>query len=337
MTPTRWFLTALSFALAIGASVYIIGSSWSVEGARVSLPLWAHAACLAAAVTELLTRATKIRLSGAALRIPLTLRTAIRVSLGGDFGGSITPSRSGGEPARFLILREAGMKPANSLIILFTELFLEMLSLASVAVILAIGLRGSSGQVKGLIGMVAIYSTAVLGAGLIGFLLSRHSSTGPPPAWARWLRLHAGRWRAIQRALRQLRGSIDAVRKARWSIMALSLLFSIIHVLMRLSVLPIIVYSLGVRVPIGPLVLWPLAILYGGAAAPAPGGGGVIEIAFRAALGGDIPPQVMGTALLWWRFYTFYVLLIAGAIVAGGVVMRALKKDDEEELAEAAR
>ena len=102
MTARRWILTAISFLLAIGASVYIIRSSWSEEGARVGLPLWGHVACLVSASLEVLTRSIKIRLSGAAVRIPLTLRTALRVSLGGDFGGSITPSRSGGEPARYL-------------------------------------------------------------------------------------------------------------------------------------------------------------------------------------------------------------------------------------------
>jgi len=101
MTPRRWILTAISFLFAIGASVYIIRSSWSEEGARVGLPLWGHVACFAAALLELLCRSIKIRLSGAALRIPLDLRTALRASLGGDFGSAITPARSGAEPARW--------------------------------------------------------------------------------------------------------------------------------------------------------------------------------------------------------------------------------------------
>ena len=68
MTPRRWILTAISFLLAIGASVFIIRSSWLEEGARVGLPLWGHLACFTAAFLELLCRSIKIRLSGAALR-----------------------------------------------------------------------------------------------------------------------------------------------------------------------------------------------------------------------------------------------------------------------------
>ena len=109
MTTRRWIFTAISFLLAIGASALIIRSSWSEEGARVGLSVWAHLACFTAAFLELSTRAIKIRLGGAALRIPFGLRTSFRAALGGDFGASITPARSGAEPARFLILREAGL------------------------------------------------------------------------------------------------------------------------------------------------------------------------------------------------------------------------------------
>ena len=42
--------------------------------------------------------------SAAALRIPLKFGTSLRVCLGGDFAASITPARSGAEPARFLVL-----------------------------------------------------------------------------------------------------------------------------------------------------------------------------------------------------------------------------------------
>src|SRR4030095_12272466 len=114
MPPRRWILTAISFLLAIGASVHIIRSSWAEEGARVGLPLWGHVACFTAAFLELLCRSVKIRLSGAALRIPLDLSTSMRASLGGDFGAAITPARSGEGPARFLILREAALPEAEA-------------------------------------------------------------------------------------------------------------------------------------------------------------------------------------------------------------------------------
>lgn len=330
MTPRRWILTAISFLFAIGASVYIIRASWSQEGARVALPWWGHLACLTVAAVEILTRAVKIRLSAAAVRIPLTLPTAVRVSLGGDFGGAITPARSGAEPARYLVIREAGTPAADALVVLFLELFLEMLSLAALVSVLALVLGGSTAQVRGLLGMLTAYSAFVLGGGFVGYVVARRASD-EPPRWAHWLRLGGERWAAIQRPLRQLRANVAKLRRARWWVMGGALACSVVHILLRLAVLPIIIYSLGVRAPLGPIVLWPLAILYGSSAAPAPAGGGLIEVAFRGALGGHIPAAIMGAALLWWRVYTFYVLLVCGAIVTGGVVMRALKRNGEAE------
>jgi uncharacterized membrane protein YbhN (UPF0104 family) len=333
MTPRRWALTVISFLLAIGASVYIIRASWSHEGARISLPWWAHLACLTVALVEILTRSVKIRLSAAAVHIPLSLRAAARVSLGGDFGGAITPSRSGAEPARFLILREGGVGTADALVVLFLELFLEMISLAALVSVFAIFLGGSTGQMRGLAGMLAAYSAFVIGGGALGYVVARRVSD-EPPQWALWLRLGGARWDAILRPLRHLRANISKLRDARWWVMASALGFSVLHILMRLAILPIVVYALGVRGPLGPFVMWPLAILYGSAAAPAPAGGGLIEVAFREALGGHIPARVLGAALLWWRVYTFYILLVCGALVAGGVVMRALRRNGTARAAE---
>jgi uncharacterized protein (TIRG00374 family) len=331
MTAKRWILTAISFLLAIGASVYIIRSSWSEEGARVGLPLWGHVACLVSASLEVLTRSIKIRLSGAAVHIPLTLRTALRVSLGGDFGGSITPSRSGGEPARYLVLREAALPVADALVILFLELALEVLSLAALAVILSVALGGSASAMRGLVGMVGAYSTLVIAAGIIGVTAARRWSDGPAPAWMHRFDVTDHRWHAIQRSLRHLRDNMGKLRRARWWVLGSALAFSIVHVFMRLLILPIVVYALGVRAPIGPLLVWPLAIMYGGNAAPAPAGGGIIEFAFRGALDSYIPARIFGAALLWWRVYTFYILLVAGALVTGATVMRALRRNGEAE------
>ena len=328
MTPRRWLLTAISFLLAIGASVYIVRSSWSEEGARVGLPLWGHVACFTAAFLELLCRSIKIRLSGAALRIPLDLRTSLRVSLGGDFGAALTPARSGAEPARFLILREDGLPVADALVILFLELFLEMLSLAALAVALAVVLGSSSSAVRGLVALVGGYSTVVIGLGVFGYAAARRWADGPAPSWLRRMGVSDGRWRTTQRSLHHLRDNVTMMRTARWWVMTSSLAFSILHVLMRLTILPIIVFALGARTAIGPLVLWPLAIYYGGAVSPAPAGGGLIEIAFRGALNDHIPAAVLGAALLWWRVYTFYILLVGGALVTGAAVLRSLKRDD---------
>ena len=54
--------------------------------------------------------------------------------------------------------------------------------------------------------------------------------------------------------------------------MAGAFLASMLHVALRLAVLPIVALAMNPSLPLGKLVLWPLVFLYGGAVAPAPGG-----------------------------------------------------------------
>ena len=331
MSRARWLLAALSFAAAIGASLYVVYTSWPAQRNPAIVPIWGHALALGCVVLDLFFRSVKIRLSAAAVRVPLSLTVALRTSLGGDFGAAITPARTGAEPARFLILAEAGVPPASNFLLLWMELFLEMLSLALVVAALGIAFRDAAGALRGVMTVVGIYALFILAISVGSMLLARRSSSGPPPRWAAALRLHAGRWRAVQRSLRRIRESVDAVRDARVEVALLAYAASIVHVLLRLAILPVLVYSLGgVGAPLAPLVLWPLALFYGGVVAPVPGGGGFIEVTFKHFLGSAIPAPLLGASLIWWRFYTFYLYILLGALAAGRSVMRALRENREE-------
>jgi uncharacterized protein (TIRG00374 family) len=334
VTPFRWALAAISFAAAIAVSLYIVQSSWPEADAAVSVPPLTHLVLFGLALLELGARGLKVRLSAAALRIPMTYRASLRASAGGDFGAAITPARTGAEPARYLILLEAGMTSAHIILVIFAELFLEMISLALVATVMFIVFRSSGPMILGMAGLVALYAAFVLGIGALGFALSRQHASGPPPQWARWMRLHAGRWRTVQRSLRQLRDGINGLRDVRYGVAGAALLASIAHIALRLAVLPVIVYSFHEPAPLAPLILWPVALTYGGVVAPLPGGGGAIEVAFKAALGNAIPANIFGASLIWWRFYTFYIFILIGALAAGGTVLRALRDDGEKDAAD---
>lgn len=326
MTPFRWFLTALSLLATIGVSVYVIASSWPAEGAPLGLPWWGHLMCLAAFGLDILFRVIKIRLSADAIGVPVSFGAILRTTLGGDFAAAITPSRSGAEPARFLIMSESGTPLGGVVVVLFLEIFLEMLSLFAVTLGLAFFLRESGPLVTGMLGTVTLYSAGVLGAGAFAYTLSHRNAKGPRPWWVRTLGVNALIWRRVQRGLRQVRGSVAALKGAHRGTMALALLFSILHVCARLLILPIIVWSYGGEVPMGPILLWPLVLLYGAAVAPAPGGGGLVEVAFKVALDGTLPARLLGASLIWWRVYTFYLYTVVGAFAAWRTVMRALRR-----------
>ena len=345
MSPRHWFLVALSFAAALGVSAWVIVSSWPSGGRSHALPLRAHLFALGLVGLDTAFRALKLRWSARAIGFELPLRPALRATLGGDFGGAITPSRSGTEPTRFLILTEAKVGGANAMVLLFTELALEVTSLLVIAVCLTIVLpRGRA--LAGFAGVVGGFLLLLAGGVTLAVLLSQPKLSGRAPAWAETLGLRGARWRRVQRSLVQLRQRLAGLRRARpgWSVAALAA--SVLHVAARIAVLAAMVRTVAPEVPIAPLILWPLTLYYGAGAAPAPGGGGVVEVAFRAALGGVIPTAWLGTSLIWWRFYTFYLPMTLGAIVAGRVVLRAVRgrqqddaddRDDDARSAESGR
>ena len=136
----------------------------------------------------------------------------------------------------------------------------------------------------------------------------------------------------MKRALRKLRATVDSVDRIHRGSAVGAFLASFVHVAIRLTVLPALVLTSVASAPLAPLALWPLGFLYGAAVVPAPGGGGAVEVAFRAALGHAIPGQLFAAALIWWRFYTFYIYILLGAVAAGSTVLRAVRKTEDYEV-----
>lgn len=328
MSWKRWLITILSFAAAIGVSVYLVLDSWADAGDLAALPTTGHLLAIGVMTVEVSARVLKLYYSAHALRIPFSLSTSLRTNLGGDFGAGITPSRSGSEPARFLILSEARMAPTAIILLLFAEMFLEMLSVLVIAVVLSMVFKGSGAIVGGVLWVALVYSVFVVVVGYAGFTLANKAS-GPPPRWVAMFGLHGERWRRVQTGLHALRERLASLGTARRGMLGWAMLLSALHVLARLAVLPALVFSYDRSVALAPLVLWSLALLYGANAAPAPAGGGLIEVAFRSSLGGVIPAPYFAATLIWWRFYSFYALVLLGAVVAGRTVMRALRARDE--------
>lgn len=323
MTPARWLLVIASFVAATGVAVWVIVSHWPAGGAPLGLPWWAHLLAATAVAVELTLRSAKIAWSARACGIPLTMGTAARATLGGDFATAITPARAGAEPARFLVLREAGIPAARALVVLFLELLVELVSLVLIAGALLL-LLPASGALTGVSAMVGGYGVVVLGIGAAGWLVWRRQARGPTPAWARALGVRAGLWRRMQVALRHLRDGVLAVRHAHWPTMLASLACSVGHILARLLSLPIIIFALGADAEWPALVLWPLVLLYGGALIPVPAGGGVMEFGFSAVMDDYLRADVLAASLIWWRFYSYYVYVLLGAFAAGRTVMRAV-------------
>ncbi len=331
MSWKRWLFTAASFAAVLGVSLYFFLHWWRAGGV-VALPARAHLWALAAVIIEIVSRSLKLSWGARSLRIRLPFWMSVRTSLAGDFGASVTPARSGSEPARFLVLVESGLTTANALVVLYIEVLLDSLSLAFVVLCASFVFRGQSTLIAALWGVVTVYAAAPVGMAVIALWLARRPQRHEPPSWVHWVGITASRWMVIDGWFGRFRKTVDRVRGVDMRWIGASFTASVVHVGMRLCVLPALVLGAGAVAPVAPLALWPLALLYGASIVPAPGGGGAVELAFKAALGGVIGPHYFFAALLWWRFYTFYLSIVIGGIAAGRTAMRALRKRKEIEV-----
>ena len=326
----RWIFTAISFAAVIGVSVYAIRGA--PHGARLTIPWQAHVLAFLAFAVEVVTRSFKLTWSARAVGTRLPFMTSLRTSLGGDFAASITPARVGAEPARFLILAQSGIAASDAMVVLYIELVLEMISLAVIVLVMAFLFKATGPSFFAMLGVVGGYATFVLSIGIVGVILARRTLGEAPPKWARLIRLHGKRWEIVQRWIGKVRTTVDAFKSMHKGWAAISLLASITHIGIRFTILPAIVYTMATGpVPLAPLVIWPLGIIYGAGVVPAPGGGGAVELTFRAALGSVIPAALFAPALLWWRFYTFYIYIVFGGLVAGNTALRAVRNVEEAE------
>ncbi len=329
MSARRWLLVVLSFATSIGVSIWVVVASWPHGGGTRALPLAAHLLALALCFVDIATRAVKLHWSGKAIGCDLPMRPAFRATVGGDFGGAITPSRSGTEPARFLILAEAKLGAGNAVVLIFTELALEIAALVLLGLVLALTLPRAGFALTGFVGVVLGFVALLAAAIAAALALSRERRNDVPPRWARMLRIGDARWIQLRRSLRELRTRLRRLRHLHRGWATAALLVTILHVSARVAILPALVRTAAPDVPLRPLLLWPLTLYYGAGSAPAPGGGGVVEVAYRAALGGVIPPALLGASLIWWRFYSFYLPMLLGAVVTGRAVTRALRSSAE--------
>jgi hypothetical protein len=327
MSRSRWIIAVLSFTAMLTISAWIVWSALSRHGRPPAVPLWAHATAFGLLAVEILSRTIKLKWGARALAIPLTFGASLRTCLGGDFASCLTPARTGAEPARFLVLAESGMPPPHILMVLFVELLMELTSLVFIAIGLWIAFHGSVAVLGFLTTIIIGYAGFVTAVGVAGVLLARSTDSRAAPRWVRFIGLDETRWSTVRRGLQHLRASIAGLRSANPRWLAAAFGASLVHILSRIAILPVIVWSVYRAAQLSSLVLWPVILIYGGSVAPAPGGGGAVEFGFQRAFEGTLSAPVLAASLVWWRFYTFYLYILFGALAGGTTVLRALRTD----------
>ena len=99
--------------------------------------LSAHLAALALCATDVVVRAVRLR-----LLVPgdarLSLWQAVTINAYGDAASAVTPGRVGGDPARFLACRRAGVEAPRVLAGLAVEALIDWVLLAAATVVLGL-------------------------------------------------------------------------------------------------------------------------------------------------------------------------------------------------------
>src|SRR6266487_5854288 len=84
-----------------------------------------HLLALALLALDCLVRAWRIQLAVWTAGARLAFNDAVRLNLYGEAASQLTPNRLGGEPARFLGLSEAGLRPVTGLVAIGVEVACE--------------------------------------------------------------------------------------------------------------------------------------------------------------------------------------------------------------------
>ena len=266
-----------------------------------------HVLALGLVALDCVVRAWRIQLAVWAAGGRLSFQDAVRLNLYGEAASTLTPNRLGGEPARFLGLNEARVRPVTSLVAIGVEVAAEwpvfmLLGGALIAYYVPDWQtearhwlrRHRAGE------LVAVELIALLVLGVI-YLLQRMVRSGM----------------IRHRVRRQWRVAWAHVRRAPWWLLGAGAVLTVVSIAARALILPALVWG-EPHPPFGQMFFGALTLIHAPLFLPLPSGGGGVEVAFLSGFAGDFGARQV-TLLLLWRFYTAVLLTILGgyALVRG--------------------
>ena len=252
---------------------------------------------------DCVARAIRIQLATWAAGGRVSFPDALRLNLYGEAASSLTPNRLGGEPARFLGMTWAGLRPATALVALGVEVAAEWPVFGVVAVALAAYYVPDWSEAADRF-LTHSLARDLLGIELIALVVLLI-------IWGLQRLVRPGAIR--HRVRRQWRVALAHVRRAPWWVLFAGALLTVVSLAARALILPALVWGHHANVPpFGVMFFGSLALLHAPLVVPLPSGGGGIEVAFLSGLAGDFGPGHQVTMLLMWRFYTTILLTILG-------------------------
>lgn len=260
-----------------------------------------HLIALALLAVDCVVRAWRIQLAAWTAGGRLSFNHAFRLNLYGEAASQLTPNRLGGEPARFLGLTEAGLRPVPAIVAIGVEVAAEWpVFLLAGAALFAHYVPDWRNAARtwlhrhraGDLVTIEIVALVVL---ITAYLLQRLARAG-------FIR---------HRVRRQWRVALAHVRRSpRWALAAGALLTAV-SIVARTLILPALTWGMKDAPPFGDMFYGALALLHAPLVVPLPSGGGGIEVVFLNGFAGDFGDHAV-MMLVLWRFYTAGLLTVLG-------------------------
>jgi uncharacterized membrane protein YbhN (UPF0104 family) len=260
-----------------------------------------HLLSLALLAIDTVVRAWRIQLAVWTAGGRLSFNDAFRLNLYGEAASQLTPNRLGGEPARFLGLNEAHVRPVTGIVAIGVEVASEwpvfLFAAGALVAYYVPDWREAAGSWlrrhrAGELVTIEVIALLIL---LTVFLLQRLARAGF----------------VSHRVRRQWRVAWAHVRRApRWALGAGALL-TVVSVASRALILPALAWGMPNPPSFSEMFFGSLALLHAPLVVPLPSGGGGLEVVFLNGFAGDFGDRQV-TMLLLWRFYTALLLTILG-------------------------
>ena len=269
-------------------------------------PVEAHLICLALVAADLVARVWRIQWIVQGLGHRMSAKDTFILNAFGDAACALTPLRIGGEPARLAGMLRSGV-PAPAA---FVGISFEVLA-AWPVIILAVAWLGWQYAPAWWISVGPRLSAAAQGAWPWVALVVLASIV----AWYYARRVASPVTRHLKRPVR--RALVYWRRMPRWPLVA-SVPLSLINLVTRTAILPVLALTLAHPPALGPMMLGSFALLYSQLVLPTPSGAGAVELGFLGGAAGDLGDD-QAWLLLAWRFYTNGIGVILGVWLAAQI------------------
>jgi hypothetical protein len=272
--------------------------------------LEAHSICAGLVAVDVAARTTRLKCLLGRQGHVVSWRRALAINLGADGAAALTPYRAGGDVARIIGLRRAGIPPSQAAAVILNEAVQTWPVVLGGGAILT-WLYGGAWWASFASDLVGVARRSWWALGVMAVLLALSVWLGPR------LRRRLGRLGAGPAATRP-------PASPRWGRrLPFSLALTAVAVSARVLLLPVLAATLATAPPFGQSLFGSFALLHSQLVLPTPAGAGAVEIGFLAQMRDSVSA---GRLLVLWRLYTSGIGIALGIAVSVGAGARTFAR-----------